>query len=133
MKNNYRNRISDSALKEIESLDDLMKNKLNIEDTDKFKKRLDFFKDYLKESLPDFDLEDILFFDKHLNKFKEIYSWDGISELLTAIEYELIKVNHIILNQVILIDFSEYDFDYIKAVNDFIVRSDNLHITVGYM
>lgn len=90
-------RISESVFSDLKSLDDLItkmgttkdgcKN-IGVGEPDDFKSRLRYFKEFLKKELPDFTEEDILKFDKHFQKFRKIYNWNGCEYFLVAIEYE---------------------------------------------
>ena len=54
-----------------------------------FKKRYIWYKDYLKEKLPDFTEEDIIKFHKNFHKFKDIvYAFNGFGVALTLMEEE---------------------------------------------
>ena len=91
-------RISESVFSDLKSLDDLIIKMGTTKDGYKisgvgepndFKSRLVYFKEYLKKELPEFTEEDILKFDKHFQKFRNIYEWYGAEYFLTAMEYEV--------------------------------------------
>jgi len=90
-------RISESVFCDLKSLDDLITKMGTTKDgykisgvgePDGFKSRLKSFKEFLKKELPEFTEEDILKFDKHFQKFRKIYEWDGAGYFLNAMEYE---------------------------------------------
>jgi hypothetical protein len=90
-------RISESVFSDLKSLDDLITKMGTTKDgykisgvgePDDFKSRMKYFKEFLKEELPEFTEEDVLKFDKHFQKFRKIYEWYGAEYFLTAMEYE---------------------------------------------
>lgn len=91
-------RISESVFSDLKSLDDLITKMGTTKDGCKnisvgepydFKSRLRYFKEFLKKELPEFTEKDILKFDKHFQKFRKIYEWNGAEYFLTAMEYEV--------------------------------------------
>ncbi len=93
-----KNRISEKIFSDLKSLDDLIikmgttTEGLKLSDVGEpndFKFRFKYFKEFLKEELPDLSNEEILKFDKYFYAFKQIYEWHGAHYFLTAIEYEV--------------------------------------------
>lgn len=58
------------------------------DDPDRFKSRLESFKEIIAQDLPMFSIDEILKFDQYFHEFKKIYEWYGFHGLLTALEFE---------------------------------------------
>ena len=93
--------ISDETLEKCNTLKELLDIKTNngqikyphIVDENRsykgFYSRLDFFKAYLAENLPELTIEEILKFDSVFQKFKKtVYEMYGYHDFLAAIEFE---------------------------------------------
>ena len=98
------NRISKEALNKCNTVEDLLLEMTDGgerqiysignkgKDFSSFLSRHKFFKEYLKENLPELTLEEILKFDSILNKFRTVvYAMHGYEEFLAAIEFEIKK------------------------------------------
>lgn len=70
-------------------------NKINYSDVGEpkdFISRYEDFKTIIGESLPDFNLEQILFImNNHSRVVRLVTSWSGYDRLLTALEFEINK------------------------------------------
>ena len=98
------NRVHEDILNKCETITDLLNvmtedGKINYhsignqgKDYSSFLRRHKFFKEYLKENLPELTLEEILKFDSLLHKFREVvYAMHVHEEFLAAIEFEIKK------------------------------------------
>lgn len=91
-------RISDKVFQETKTLEDLVnlmaytkdgRMYADVGEPKHFILRYQMFKEMLEKELPEFTIEEILKFDEHFYKFKEIvYSWYGSDKMLTCLEYE---------------------------------------------
>lgn len=95
------NRISQEVFDKCATIEDLLdvhtKNgELNFaeigndgKDYSSFLRRFEFYKDYLKESIPELSTEEILKFDSLFHKFRDVvYAMNGHYIFLTALEFE---------------------------------------------
>lgn len=102
-------RVTDKVFLKCNTLDDLI-NLINttndgqkidvVGSIDSFKSRLESYKNYLNENIPELTLFEILKFDKFYHKIKDIYSWVQFDYLLMAIEFELRKENEQLAHKV---------------------------------
>ena len=85
-------RVSEKVLKETESLDDfILKIIQDGTSVQEFKIRFNYFKQHLKEILPDVFIFDVLKMEHNLQNLNKIRDFVGYQDFLAAIEFELEK------------------------------------------
>lgn len=78
-------RISEKVFNETKTLEELLA-KMKVKQD--FKYRLRQYKDFIKEELPEFTIEEILKIDEHYSQIKKIYNWSFSAECLAALTFE---------------------------------------------
>jgi hypothetical protein len=90
-------RIATEVFEKLDTLDDLIdligKTKegfviSEVGNTDQFKRRLEYFKEVIKNELPEFTMEELLKFDEHYDKVQKLYKFSGFHYLFAALEFE---------------------------------------------